>query len=192
MGSFIRQNILPILLGGAGVLLILFGLFQLASGQKKSDVEFQPSASKAVSEPQKIMIDIEGAVVKPGVYQLGLDSRFVDALAAAGGLSSEADRDFVEKNINLVKKVSDGLKIYIPRVGEQILSSDSAGGVDAASTININSASIGDLDTLPGVGSVTAQKIIDGRPYATVDDLVKRKIVSASEFDKIKNMISAN
>lgn len=192
MGSFIRQNILPIVLGGAGLLLILFGIFQLASNQKKNDVEFQPAASNINPTPQKIMVDIEGAVVKPGVYSLAQDSRFVDALAAAGGLSSEADRDWVEKNVNLVKKVSDGLKIYIPRAGEEILSSQNTGSADAASTVNINSATLGDLDTLPGIGPVTAQKIIDGRPYTVVDDLVKRKIVSSSVFDKIKNMISAN
>lgn len=192
MGSFIRQNFLPVILGILGFVLILFGLFKIASTQKEDKVEFQPAASSDKITPEKIMVDIEGAVIKPGVYSMSSDSRFVDALAAAGGLSEEADRDYIEKNINLAKKVSDGLKVYIPRTGEQILSAAESTGVQPSSTININTASAGDLDTLSGIGAVTAQKIIDGRPYATIDDLLKKKIVSQSVFDKIKDKISAN
>lgn len=193
MGSFIRQNLLPLVLGLAGLVLILFGAFQIASIQKQQDkVEFQPAASNIKLPPQEIMIDIEGAVIKPGVYSLSSQSRIVDALAAAGGLSDEADRDWVEKNINLAKLVSDGLKIYIPRTGEQILSATDGSGSQASSTINVNTASASDLDTLPGVGAVTAEKIISGRPYGGIDDLLKRKIVTQSVFDKIKDKISAN
>lgn len=192
MASFLRQNILPIVLALAGFALIVFGAFQVISSQKKERVEFQPASTEVKPTPSKITIDIEGAVIKPGVYSLESQMRFVDALAAAGGMSDEADREYVSKNINLAKTLTDGLKIYIPRVGEQILSSSEGSTSEASSTININTASAGDLDTLPGIGAVTAQKIISGRPYASTDELLNKKILSQSVFDKIKDRISAN
>jgi len=175
-----------------GLVLIFFGLFQYVGNQKKGEVKLEEAVSPTKNMEEQVVVDVEGAVIKPGVYKLGPESRFLDALAAAGGLSDEADRDYVEKNINLAKKVSDGLKIYVPRVGEEILSSSGLSGSSASSTININTASTGDLESLPGIGAVTAQKIITGRPYSSIDDLLNRKIVGQSTFDKIKEKISAN
>lgn len=189
MGEFIKQNVLPLTLGIAGLVLISLGVLQFAS-KKNEQITFEPAASASNAGQEKVVVDVEGAVISPGVYNLRPESRLVDALAAAGGMSDDADRDYVEKNINLAQKVSDGLKIYIPRVGEQILSNSSSN--QANSTINLNTASQADLESLSGVGAVTAQKIIAGRPYATADDLVKRKIVGQSTFDKIKDSISAN
>lgn len=190
MGSFIKQNLLPLFLGVIGLVLIFFGLFQFASKQKTQEVTLEPAVSAESDKAVQVIVDVEGAVITPGVYKLGSESRLVDALAAAGGMSEEADREYVEKSINLAQKVSDGLKIYIPRVGEQILSGATA--AQASSTININTATQADLESLPGIGAVTAQKIISGRPYALIDDLIKRKIIGQSSFDKIKDKISAN
>lgn len=190
--GFLRQNILPIVLALAGIALIVFGVYQVTSSQKKEKVEFQPASAEAKPTPAKIMVDIEGAVIKPGVYSLNPEARFVDALAAAGGMSDDADREYVSKNINLAKAVTDGLKIYVPRVGEEILAASEGSSSESSSTININTAGAADLDKLPGIGSVTADKIINGRPYQNIEELLKKKIVSQSVFDKIKNMISAN
>lgn len=187
--NLIRANILPLGLAGLGVLLILIGIFQMVSkSTNKEPLAFDDSKSETL-ETSLIVVDIEGAVIKAGVYKIPSDSRVVDALAAAGGLSEEADRDYVQKNVNLAKKVTDGLKIYIPRVGEEILSqsTDSNGPV-----LNLNSASQIELEALPGVGAVTAQKIIDGRPYQDIAELIERKIVGQSIFDKIKDKIAAN
>lgn len=181
-----RQNLLPILLGLLGLVFVIIGLFQFFMNKS----EPSPLVFEEAKEVEgKVVVDVEGAVIKPGVYSLSSKSRTVDALAAAGGLSEDADRDYVEKNINLAKKVSDGLKIYIPRVGEQVLSvaSDKNGPV-----MNINSASSSELESLAGVGAVTAQKIIDGRPYSDIEDLLVKKIVSKSTFNKIKDQIAAN
>ena len=189
----LKKNLLPILLGLAGLGFVAIGLFQLYSQKKNAPaVTFQPaSETKTSTSPEQVIVDVEGAVLNPGVYKLSSESRFVDALAAAGGLSKDADRDYAEKNINLAKKVTDGLKIYIPREGEKILSgSDSSSG--QSSTININTAGASELDTLPAVGAVTAQKIIDARPYATIEELLQKKIVGQATYDKIKDRISAN
>lgn len=192
--SVIRKNIVPIALASLGLILLLFGIIQVLTHiQSNSNSDFVPVSDLPKETSQKIVVDVEGAVIDPGVYKINSDSRLVDALAAAGGLSEEADREYVQKNINLAQKVSDGLKIYVPRVGEEVkgvassVSADSGGPV-----ININTASASQLDSLPGVGQVTAGKIIDGRPYSDSKELVDRKIVGQSTFDKIKDQISAN
>ncbi|HYM65593.1 MAG TPA: helix-hairpin-helix domain-containing protein, partial [Candidatus Sulfotelmatobacter sp.] len=114
---------------------------------------------------------------------------------SAQGLSEDADRDYISKNINLAQKLSDGAKIYIPKIGEVVSlnqnSESNVLGVQAqTSLININSATSESLDSLPGVGPVTAQKIINSRPYATIDELLSKKIVSNSVFTKIKDKIT--
>lgn len=189
--SFLRQNIVPVLLGSLGLILILFGFFQYisSSNNQESSVVFEEGNKE---EKTKIIIDIEGAVINPGVYTLSSDARTLDALAAAGGLSEDADRIWVEKNINLAKRLSDGVKIYIPRMGEQVLSEINQTTGTGGAVININTASITDLDSLPGVGVVTSQKIVDGRPYGQIEELLSKKIVGQATFEKIKDKISAN
>lgn len=86
------------------------------------------------------------------------------------------------------------MKIYIPKAGEAVFAGSVSGVSTAASDpqvlVNLNTTSLGELDKLPGVGPVTAQKIIDGRPYVSVDELLSSKIVGKSVYDKIKNQIS--
>ena len=186
----IRQNILPISLGILGLLLVGFGVFQyLSSKSDKPEIIFEDAREE--EKPVEIIVDVEGAVIKPGVYKLTSNGRIVDALAAAGGLSEDADRGYVEKNINLAGKVTDGLKIYIPRMGEEVLADDSGSG-SSGPVVNINLASIQDLEMLPGIGEVTAQKIIEGRPYASADELLAKKIIGNATFEKIKDKIAAN
>ncbi|PIR78793.1 MAG: competence protein ComEA, partial [Candidatus Levybacteria bacterium CG10_big_fil_rev_8_21_14_0_10_36_30] len=132
---------------------------------------------------------------KPGVFRLPPDARVQDALIAAGGISAQADRNFIEKSLNLAQKLTDGAKIYIPRQGEVATSTKLTTGlsVDTSQSvrgqININSATLVQLDTLPGVGQVIGQKIIDNRPYSDISQLVSKKIVSQKTFDKLKDSI---
>lgn len=189
-----RPHLLPIAIGVLGLILIIIGLIQfLTKPSQKEPLVFEQGKEE---QKQEVVVDIEGAVIKPGVYKLSSDNRTVDALAAAGGLSEEADRNWVEKNINLAKKVTDGLKIYIPRSGEQVLSEssivDSQKMGTAGPVMNINLATMDQLDTLPSVGAVTAQKIIEARPYTSIEELLSRKVVGQSTYDKIKDKISAD
>lgn len=191
----ILRNLVPISLGIVGLLLILVGLFQVFESNKKSEPEIVFEESKEEELAVEVIVDVEGAVIKPGVYPLSTDKRIVDALSAAGGLSDDADRAWVEKNINLAGKLTDGLKIYVPRVGEEVLSESNSSDTPGEGTgpvINVNTASSAQLEELPGIGEVTAQKIIDGRPYATIDELLSKKIVGNATFDKIKDKIAAN
>lgn len=189
-----------------GLLLIGYGLITSMGKYSASDgVVFESSKtasnSAAVTTGENV-VDVSGAVVKPGVYHLPNGSRIENAITISGGLSETADRDWVNKKLNLAAKVTDGMKIYVPRIGEGAIRDTGdkgvTGGVVAGasttnsdSLININDASSEQLDNLPGVGPVTAEKIIGGRPYSSIDELLSKKIVTKSVFEKIKGQVTA-
>jgi len=196
---FAKNNLIILVLGVLGLSLLIVGLIQLL-GQKPPEVNFSAAqdlktTQSTASTSPKIAVDVEGAVQKPGVFRLPPDARVQDALIAAGGISAQADRNFIEKSLNLAQKLTDGAKIYIPRQGEVATSTKLTTGlsVDTSQSvrgqININSATLVQLDTLPGVGQVIGQKIIDNRPYSDISQLVSKKIVSQKTFDKLKDSI---
>lgn len=200
----IKKNILPLSLGFFGLIFLGYGLIGLiGSSDSSKSIIFEPGndsnlSSDAPSKEDKtlkIVVDVEGAVLKPGVYTLSSNSRVSEAIIAAHGLSGNADRDWLVKNLNLAAKLTDGAKIYIPRMGEALKSAMGGTGITSttggeSTQININTASEDLLDSLPGVGRVTAQKIINGRPYSSIDDLLSRKIVGSKVFQEIKEKIS--
>lgn len=191
---FVRKYALPLSISAVGAVFILIGIASsFLSPQKEEEITF--SSESQEESKREIMVDVSGAVVNPGVYRLSKDARFQDALIAAGGLSSEADREWVAKVLNLAAKVSDGGKIYIPEKGS--IHSATSGQASTAGNlssetglININAASTSQLDTLPGIGPVTANKIIDNRPYTDIAELLSKKVVGQKVFDQIKNSIS--
>ena len=134
------------------------------------------------------MVHVDGAVLKPGVYELSESARVSDAVSASGGLSDSADMT----KVNLAAKVSDGQKIYVPKIGESDVKGVGVGDAGSGSTglININTASESQLDTLPGIGPVTAQKIIASRPYSTPEELLTKKAVGQSVYEKIKDLVT--
>lgn len=175
---------IPMGLSLVGLVLIIGGWFVSGSDQPK---EF-PKESQVSSTLKIMKIDISGEVVRPGVYELAEGSRMEDLVKAAGGFSNQANEDFIEKKLNLAQKLTDGFKVYIPKLGEQDVSITAPDG--KSEIVSINQASIEALKSLPGVGDVTAKKIIDGRPYANPSELVDKKIISKTLFDKIESKIS--
>ncbi|MFI5265545.1 MAG: ComEA family DNA-binding protein, partial [Candidatus Levyibacteriota bacterium] len=115
-----------------------------------------------------------------------------DAFIAAGGLNSSADRNYVARSINLASPLKDGMKIYVPKLGEAPSNSisSSTSTSNGSGPVSVNSASQEALEALPGIGPVTAGKIIAGRPYSSVDELLTKKAVGKSVYDKIKDSIS--
>jgi competence protein ComEA len=205
--TFLKKNVLFVSLVFIGVLLVLTGLFQyFSSHAKSSDMQFVQAAQDvegAKDSNIKISVDVEGQVQNPGVYKVDDGARLQDALIAAGGMSSMADREYVAQHLNLAQKVIDGGKIYIPAVNEKPTADTSVNNNpssnnnsqsilgDNSGLININSATAEQLDTLPKVGPVTAQKIIGGRPYATIEELVSKKILGQKTYDELKDKIMA-
>lgn len=175
-----------------GLIFFALGLISLsASNSSDSAIIFEDNIASSSASLKGILVDVEGAVVKPGVYRIPFDGRIKDVIILANGLSENADREWVAKNINLAQKLVDGAKVYIPSISqnEKGKSQNYTGG--ETGSININTASLSELDSLVGVGVVTAQKIIDNRPYGAIDELVSKKAVSKSVFEKIKGRISA-
>jgi len=150
--------------------MILTGVGVLGTKFNQREEEGIEIISETESKTKEIVVDLQGAVAKPGVYTLLDGSRVNDVLIKSGGLSGTADRDWVAKNINLAQKLVDGQKIYIPEKGELI---EGVAVSRMAGKININLASKSDLESLPGVGSAYAQRIIDHRPYQSLNDLLK-------------------
>ena len=144
-------------------------------------------------------VDVDGAVVSPGVYRLKDGARVAQAIDAAGGLAPEAD----VTGFNRASKVTDGQKIHVPTVGEQQASIAEAGvdggasaslGVSGATgLVNINTASAAELQTLSGIGPSMAQSIIDERTkngaFASVDDLMRVSGIGEKKLAKIKDCI---
>lgn len=155
---------------------------------------------KRQSFNQKVVVDVGGAVLRPGVYELGENARVKDALVAAGGLAAEADREFVSRGMNLAASVPDGAKIYVPAEGDPAIKppvggSSGVNNVAGVSTqnsglININTASAGELEKLKGIGEVRAGEIIDNRPYSKVEELRTKGVLGPKTFEKIRDEIT--
>lgn len=145
-----------------------------------------------------ILVDVRGAVNKPGVYTLALGSRVQDALALAGDALANADA----RNLNLARKLNDGEQIYVPAQGEIVAAptaSTKSGTTQSnplkapTGKINLNTATLAELDTLPGIGASIGQRIIDYRTqngdFKKIDDLKKVRGIGDALFEQIKDLI---
>jgi competence protein ComEA len=150
----------------------------------------------ATASPE-LVIDVGGAVARPGVYRLPAGSRVGDAIAAAGGYRAGADAEAVDARLNLAAPLRDGDQVRVPRLGESPPPA-AAGGAGGESgpvgLIDLNTASAEALDTLPGVGPATVAKIVAAReeqPFGSVDDLLARKVVGSATLEKLRPLVTA-
>lgn len=170
-----------------GLVISAVGLGSIFKPQFSSP-EIEIIKADQQEEGKEIIADIEGAVVKPGVYTLSSGSRLNDLFIACGGLKEGADRAWVEKNLNKALVLTDGAKIYIPTQGEEVKGSE-VGGV-----INLNSATLKELETLPGVGPSMAQKIIsyreDNGGFSSIEELMSVPGIGRKTFEELKELVS--
>lgn len=183
-------------------------LYAKNSQNLNEEIEISPTRLREdYGGQEKIYVDVSGAVNKPNIYQVNFGARIKDVIDKAGGLSDEADVMFFNRNFNFARIVIDQEKIYIPSIAEinnglfvqsqrtlDYVSPITDTGIvpieDNNQLINLNSATIEELDQLPGIGQVTANKIISNRPYATLEELLTKKIVNRGVFEKIKSLIT--
>lgn len=184
-----------------GISVSTFGLFQMFNDSfqntQKDNQVVEDSIQACEKSPEfgRITVDIGGAVVEPGVFELDSNTRVNDLVNLAGGFSKAVDKYYINKILNLSKRLSDGEKLYIPTIEDSIEDlenqksnlSSNATGTSSTGNISINSASKEELMSLSGIGEKRAEDIVAGRPYASLDDLLERKIVSESLFENIKN-----
>ena len=144
------------------------------------------ATATATAQPL-VVVDVAGAVARPGIVRLAYGTRVGDAIAAAGGPSADADLTA----LNRAALLRDGARVYVPRIGE----TPPAGsiGSDAETKIDLNHATAAQLETLPGVGPATALRIIrsrDQRPFEKVDELQTRGLVTARVLTDIRDLLS--
>lgn len=197
--EYLLSNKEKIIKAAAVIILIAVAFFVFilggGSGNGSEDVTepvniTEESAVTPTEPVAMIIVDVAGAVNNPQVVQVKEGSRVGDAIAAAGGLTDKADTT----NVNQAAFLTDGEKIFIPVKGETTgnENTNSASGISDG-LVNINSATSEELQTLNGIGPVTAEKIIDYRTntgrFATVDDLKNVDGIGDKTFESIKNDI---
>lgn len=149
--------------------------------------------------PAPLVVHITGAVSREGIYPLPAASRLDDAIQAAGGLLSSADAS----QINLAARLSDGQKIAIPEIRPTVIASslplEQRGGppietAPGSSLININTATLEELDRLPGIGESKAAEIINHRekngPFNTIEDIQNVPGIGPKIFETIQELIT--
>ena len=153
----------------------------------------QAAAASARSLPQSlVVVDVVGAVRRAGLYRLPQGSRIADALARAGGATRKADLALV----NLAAPLADGSQIVVPTRVPSPADRGGGGGGPTAPTgpVHLNSATLADLDALPGVGPVTAQKILDYRQqhgaFGSVDELDAIPGIGPKRMDQLRDLVA--
>jgi competence protein ComEA len=137
------------------------------------------------------MVDVAGAVRHGGVFRLPSDARIVDAIEAAGGVATGANPDAV----NLAAHVVDGERIYVPILGEVVPAvADTPTATTTPGPVDLNAATVGELDHLPGVGPATAAAIVAHReqfgPFASVDDLASVHGIGPAKLDALRGLVT--
>jgi competence protein ComEA len=181
---------------GAGLLiaaLFVGGRFFVGSGT--ATVERSPPAAGEIeaAPPARLVVHVVGAVRRPGLYRLDHGSRIADAVRRAGGATRRADLSLV----NLAAQVSDGTQVVVPRRVAVEAGPAGDGGETAAAAggpVHLNTATIEQLDALPGIGPVTAQKIIDYREqhgaFSSIDDLDAIPGIGPARLEQLREQVA--
>lgn len=185
-----------------GITLIGFGLFYLKfqDTNKNDSVVFLEEDSNVEVEDSVIVVEIAGAIKKPGVYEFASGSRVEDLLVKSGGFTDNTDLSWVEKFVNRASVLSDGQKLYIPKIDEQLERESANSGVlyqsdtsvlggQGSTIVNINTATQSQLEELWGIGPVYARNIIEQRPYSSVEELLEKGVIKSNVYERNKDIM---
>jgi competence protein ComEA len=180
------------LVGAAVLLAVLAVAGRTLAGAGASaplpEAELVPDAPAAAT---RLTVHVAGAVRRPGLYRLREGSRVADAVARAGGATAKADTAAV----NLAAPLADGIQVLVPsRVAGAAGSTAATSAGQGGAKVSLSSASITDLDALPGVGPVTAQKIVDYRAahggFSSVDDLDAIPGIGPARLEQLRDLVA--
>ena len=182
------------LLGAALLIAALFlgGRFFVGSGTAR--VERAPAADGEIEAvaPARLVVHVVGAVRRPGLYRLAHGARIADAVRRAGGATRRADLSLV----NLAAQVSDGTQVVVPRRAVEAAAPSGEGdaAAPASGPVHLNTATLEQLDALPGVGPVTAQKILDYRQqhgaFSSIEDLDAIPGIGSARLEQLRGLVA--
>jgi competence protein ComEA len=150
-------------------------------------------AAAAPPPPPRLVVDVAGAVRRPGLYRLAQGSRVADAVARAGGATGKAALD----GVNLAAPLADGEQVVVPArvpgAGSASATAAAGGSAPGAGPVSLSTATAEQLDALPGIGPVTAQKIVDYRTqhgaFHSVDELDAVSGIGPAKLDQLRSLV---
>jgi competence protein ComEA len=182
---------------------LLVSALVLASQADHGSVEIrstspdQGPAGSVAATGATLIVEVAGAVARPGVYTLPQGARVGDAISAAGGYGPRVDAATASRALNLAAVVRDGDQIRVPSRDDAAAPAAGAAagsaGPGAGGRLNLNRASTAELEALPGIGPATAAKILAARserPFSAVDELLERKLVSSKVLESIRGLVT--
>jgi competence protein ComEA len=176
---------------GVVLVLVLAGKLLLRPAEPAVPRPVRVASPVTQMRAARIYVDVVGAVRRPGLYRLKDGSRVADAVRRAGGPTRKAQLELV----NLAARISDGEQVVVPRRGSGGVVAGAAGsGPSAAGPVHLNSATMEQLDALPGVGPVTAQKILDYRrdhgAFGSVDELDAVPGIGPARLQQLRELVA--
>ena len=183
-----RTRVLAFVLGAIAVALLAGRLFRSAPPRGTAPPILRASAPATRAPARLLVVDVAGAVRRPGLYRLAPGARVQNAIVQAGGATRRAELDLV----NLAAPLADGEQVLVPARGA-VGAGTAAGSPSPTAPLDLNSATAEQLDALPGIGPVTAQKIIDYRqahgPFKSIDDLASIPGLGPAHIANLKGLV---
>jgi len=178
-----------LLLGAVALVLALVLASRFLRDAGTASVTPAPAAPARAAPAAPLVVDVVGAVRRPGLYRLQQGSRIADAVARAGGATAKAELQLV----NLAAPLADGTQIVVPARATVGAPGATAAGAPAG-PVHLNTATLEQLDALPGVGPVTAQKILDYRQqhgaFSSVDELDAIPGIGPARLDQLRDLVA--
>lgn len=175
-----------VVVGGVVVVTSLFRGIMMSS---RLEV-IHTNANARDFEVKNILVDIEGAVVRPGVYEMNVGARVKDVLVKSGGFSGDADRIYAQKMVNLAELLKDGQKIYFPFLKDTPKVIGYSEANSSNNFVNVNTSSVKELDTLWGIGEARAENIVKNRPYSSLEEMVSKKVITQQILERNKDVMN--